>query len=61
MISTNKEPKMKLLNWIINLFKERTYKDSLEYFISSKKPQSTAEVEYWTRYYDQYVTSRSFL
>jgi hypothetical protein len=43
-----------LLGWIKSLFTERTYRDSLEYFIESKKPQSTAEVEYWTRYYDQH-------
>lgn len=43
-----------LLGWIKNLFRERTYKDSLEYFIESKSPKSTAEVEYWTRYYDQH-------
>lgn len=51
---------MKFLEWITSLFKERTYQDSLEYFITSKNPKSTAEVEYWTRHYDQHVT-RSFI
>lgn len=52
---------MKLLNWITSLIKQRSYKDGLEYFITSKKPQSTAEVEYWTRYYDEHVTGRNFI
>ena len=49
-----------LLKWIKSLFNERTYKDSLEYFIESKNPKSTAEVEYWTRYYDQHTTGGSW-
>lgn len=50
---------MLLMVWIKNLFRQRTYKDSLEYFIESKHPKSTAEVEYWTRYYDQHTTGSS--
>lgn len=50
---------MKLLQWIKNLFKERSYQDSLDYFIASKQPKSTAEVEYWTRYYDIRQTLRN--
>lgn len=52
---------MKVLKWIISLFKQRSYKDSLEYFISSKNPKSTAEVEYWTRYYDERTIGRNFI
>ena len=42
-----------LLGWIKSLFRERTYKDSLEYFIESKQPKSTAEVEFWIKQYEQ--------
>lgn len=48
-----------LLGWIKSLFRERTYQDSLEHYIASKNPKSTAEVEYWTRRYDQHVTGSS--
>lgn len=41
-----------LLGWITNLFKDRSYQDSLEYYVASKQPKSTAEVEYWIRHYD---------
>lgn len=50
-----------LLGWIKSLLHERTYKDSLEQFIESKNPQSTADVEHWTRYYDQRNFDRGFL
>jgi hypothetical protein len=43
---------MKLLEWIKSLFTERTYQDSVEYYVASKYPTSTAEVEYWIREYD---------
>ena len=43
---------MKLLQWIKSLFAERTYQDSVEYYVASKNPTSTAEVEYWIRKYD---------
>jgi phage anti-repressor protein len=61
MVSTNKENKMKFLQWITSLFKEYSYQDSLDYFITTKQPKSTAEVEYWTRYYDQHVSVRNYL
>lgn len=50
---------MSLLKWIKSLFSEQSYQDSLDYFITSKRPTSTAEVEYWTRYYDQHVSIRN--
>lgn len=50
-----------LLEWIKSLFRERTYQDSIETFVNSKDPKSTAEVEMWTRYYDQNLRDRSFL
>lgn len=43
---------MKLIKWIKNLFTMPSYQDSVEYFVASKQPKSTAEVEYWVRYYD---------
>ena len=52
---------MKFLQWIKSLFTERTYKDSLETFVTSKQPKSTAEVEFWTVYYEQNVRSRSYI
>jgi hypothetical protein len=50
-----------LLGWIKSLFKERTYHDSVETFVNSKQPKSTAEVEMWVRYYDQNLRDRSFV
>lgn len=46
---------MLLLDYIKQLFKTvkpRTYGSSLETYIVSKNPQTTYEVEYWTRQYD---------
>jgi hypothetical protein len=45
---------MKLLQWIKSLFAERSYQDSVEHYVASKQPKSTAEVEYWIRQYDQH-------
>jgi hypothetical protein len=45
---------MQLLKWIKSLFEGKSYQDSLEYFVASKRPTSTAEVEYWIQYYDQH-------
>ena len=42
-----------LLQWVKSLFQERNYQDSVEYYVASKYPTSTAEVEYWIREYDQ--------
>jgi hypothetical protein len=43
----------KLLKKIAKFFEIRP-QSGLEAFISSKRPQSTAEVEQWARYYDQH-------
>jgi len=43
-----------LIEWIKSLFEDRSYQDSVEYYVSSKNPKSTAEVEYWIRHYDQH-------
>lgn len=52
---------MQLIGWIKSLFTERTYQDSVETFVLSKQPTSTAEVEMWVRYYDQHMRDRSFI
>lgn len=44
---------MKLLQWIKSLFVEASYQDSVDHFISSKRPTTASEVEYWIRVYDQ--------
>lgn len=41
-----------ILGWAKSLFQERTYQDSVEYYVASKNPTTTAEVEYWIREYD---------
>jgi hypothetical protein len=43
-----------LIGWIKSLISERTYQDSVEYFVASKNPTTTSEVEYWIRHYDQH-------
>ena len=43
---------MKLLQWIKSLFNAPSYQDNVEYYVASKQPKSTAEVEYWIREYD---------
>lgn len=52
---------MKFLKWIKSLFTERSYHDSVETFVISKRPTSTAEVELWVRYYDQHIRDRGFV
>lgn len=44
---------MKLLQWIKSLFSTPSYQDSVEYYVASKNPKSTAEVEYWVRHHNQ--------
>jgi len=41
-----------LMKFIKTLF-ENTHQSNLERFVISKRPQSTAEVEFWVRHYDQ--------
>lgn len=43
---------MKLLQWIKSLFSAPSYQDSLDAFVTAKRPQSVAEVEYWTHYFE---------
>ncbi len=43
-----------ILQWAKSLFTERSYQDSVESYVASKQPKSTAEVEYWIREYDQH-------
>ena len=44
---------MQFLKWIKSLFAQTSYQDDIEYFVKSKQPKSTAEVEYWVQYYTQ--------
>lgn len=44
---------MKLLQWIKGLFSTNVYRDSLEYFVASKYPKNSADVEYWITVYNQ--------
>lgn len=44
---------MQLLKWIKSLFSAPSYQDSLDTFVTSKNPTTTAEVEHWIRIYDQ--------
>ena len=41
-----------ILEWAKSLLQTRSYQDSVEYYVASKHPKSTAEVEYWIREYD---------
>jgi hypothetical protein len=45
---------MQLLNWIKSLFMGKSYQDSLEHFVASKRPTTTTEVEYWIQYYEHH-------
>ena len=42
-----------MLKWITSLFKTASYQDDVEYYVASKQPKSTAEVEYWIQHYNQ--------
>ena len=44
---------MNLLQWIKNLFMTPSYQDDIEYYVASKQPKTTAEVEYWIQHYIQ--------
>ena len=41
-----------LMKFIKTIF-GNTYQSNLERFVISKRPQSTAEVDFWVRHYDQ--------
>lgn len=40
--------------WLNGLFAAQSYQDSLDRFVTSKHPTTTAEVEHWIREYDQH-------
>ena len=42
---------MQLLQWFKSMFTSLSYLDDVEYYVNSKQPKSTAEVEYWIQYY----------
>ena len=42
-----------MLEWIKSLFATPSYQDDVEYYVASKQPKSTAEVEYWIQHYNQ--------
>jgi len=47
---------MKLVQWIKSLFKSTpvSYQHwHIEAFVESKRPKTTAEVEYWIRHFEQ--------
>lgn len=44
---------MQLLKWITSLFATASYQDDVEFYVASKHPKSTAEVEYWIQHYNQ--------
>ena len=54
MVNTEKGNHMitAILGWIKSLLQQRRYQDSVEQFVASKHPTTTAEVEYWIREYD---------
>ena len=43
----------KLIEQIKSLFTTPSYQDDVEYYVMSKQPKSTAEVEYWIQHYTQ--------
>ena len=51
-----------LINFIYRFFDKaeepQSYGSALERFIVSKNPQSTYDVEYWTRQFDERVSNR---
>ena len=51
-----KEKEMKLLQWIKSLFASTDVNFQhyhVEAFVESKKPKTTAEVEFWIRHFEQ--------
>lgn len=43
-----------LVGWLKETIAKQSIQTELDSFISSKKPTSPSEVEYWIRYYDQH-------
>jgi hypothetical protein len=47
----------KIITAVKNCFKPKTYASELEAFIISKNPASGADIDHWTRVYDQRQTT----
>lgn len=53
-----------IIEYFTNLFtieEQATYGSELERFIVSKNPGSVAEIDHWTKQFDQNQTQRSWL
>lgn len=53
-----------ILTYLKKIFKQSdaiSYGSELEQYIISKRPQSAAEIDYWTRQFDHRNTQRSWL
>lgn len=57
-----------MLNQLVEYFNklfathgQATYGSDLEKYIVSKRPQSAAEIDHWTKQFDQNQTQRSWL
>jgi hypothetical protein len=48
----------KLLKWVKARISNVGYGQELEAFIMSKKPQSVADIEYWTSQFDKRAINR---
>lgn len=45
---------IQLLERLAEIFPKQNYQSRLDYYLTSKNVQNTADVEYWTRQYDQH-------
>lgn len=43
---------MKFFKWIKSLLQDTSRRDSIENFVASKHPKTTAEVEHWIQVYE---------
>lgn len=42
------------VKWITDLFdRPNAYQEDIEFYLESKQPKSTAEVEFWIKQYEQ--------
>jgi hypothetical protein len=48
-----------LIEQIKSLFKTRSYQDDIEFYVASKQPKTTAEVEYWIQHYTYHRNSNN--
>lgn len=44
-----------LFEFIFKFSRGLNYQSELDRYVTSKNPQSTAEVDYWTRQFDQHM------